>query len=208
MTTNSRHLDLGCGQHPRNPYGCAELFGVDLSPETEPNSYQIRAGNLAIDQIPFPDNYFDSVSAYDFLEHIPRVLTTADGRSTRFPFIDLINEIHRVLKPEGRFYASTPFYPKVQAFSDPTHVNFITPDTHEYFTRRQSPTQMYELLGRMYGFHGDFTVLRIELISPDKDYHPARSDFWFKVERRFRRATRTTHFGRTHVLWEWVARKT
>ena len=47
-----------------------------------------------------------------------------------------MNEIYRVLKNRGKFYAFTPYYPKAQVFQDPTHVNFITVDTHEYFVEK------------------------------------------------------------------------
>ncbi|MFC5576555.1 hypothetical protein ACFPOA_00835 [Lysobacter niabensis] len=76
---------------------------------------------------------FTSVSAFDFIEHIPRLLPTADGRDTTFPFINLMNEVRRVLDHGGRFHAVTPAFPYPHAFTDPTHVNFITHKTHEYF---------------------------------------------------------------------------
>ena len=95
MTT--RHLDLGCGARPRNPYGRDELHGIDLAPRHEPGAFEVRRANLALEPIPYPDDHFDSVSAYDFLEHVPRVLPTADGRDTRFPFVELMNEVWRVL---------------------------------------------------------------------------------------------------------------
>ena len=28
MTT--KHLDLGCGSNPRNPFACDELYGIDI----------------------------------------------------------------------------------------------------------------------------------------------------------------------------------
>ena len=45
---------------------------------------------------------------------------------TNFLFIDSMNEVYRVLKSNGKFYALTPFYPKPEAFQDPTLVNIIT----------------------------------------------------------------------------------
>ena len=71
----TRHLDLGCGPVPRNPYRRDELFGVDLSGSTD--SGPIRRANLVMQAIPFGDDSFESVSAYDFLEHVPRVMPTA-----------------------------------------------------------------------------------------------------------------------------------
>ena len=98
----TRHLDIGCGTRPRNPYRRDEVHGVDIREATTAAGAEIRRANLAVEPIPFPDSHFDSVSAYDFLEHVPRVLP-ATGGGTRFPFIELMNEVWRVLVPGGRF---------------------------------------------------------------------------------------------------------
>jgi len=39
--TMSKHLDLGCGTVPRNPYGRDELFGVDLSGSNEGGPFAV-----------------------------------------------------------------------------------------------------------------------------------------------------------------------
>jgi SAM-dependent methyltransferase len=200
MTTDqrpiTRHLDLGCGDKPRNPYQCDELHGIDIFPRHEPGSYEIRKANLSLEPIPYPDNYFDSVSAYDFFEHVPRVLSTADGLSTRFPFIELMNEIWRVLKPNGVLYASTPCYPYQEVFQDPTHVNFLTLTSHDYFTRPKR-------LAAMYGFAGDFSAKRVLRYAPKQPYEPI-DDSW---RQKFRTWNRERRNKISHVLWEFVANK-
>jgi SAM-dependent methyltransferase len=65
-----------------------------------------------------------------------------------------MSEIHRLLKPGGVFYAVTPGYPSPAAFQDPTHVNFITLGTIEYFSGSSVHART---LG--YGFDGEFEVL-------------------------------------------------
>ena len=45
--------------------------------------------------MPFPDQFFDFVTAHDFLEHIPRLIYSP---ARRLPFVELMNEIWRVLK--------------------------------------------------------------------------------------------------------------
>lgn len=72
---NDSHLDLGCGALARNPYGRRSLFGVDLRPlsATADPATEFRAANLPFEPIPYPDDRFASVSAFDFLEHVPRV---------------------------------------------------------------------------------------------------------------------------------------
>jgi SAM-dependent methyltransferase len=151
------HLDLGCGKRPRNPYQRTRVCGVDIRALSSSNDFEFRAANLSIDPIPYPDDAFGSVSAFDFIEHVPRILGSADGRSTAFPFIRLMNEAWRVLAHGGRLYAVTPTYPHAEAFQDPTHVNIITERTHEYFCG-DNP------LGRMYGFEGHFIVRRAEWV--------------------------------------------
>lgn len=192
----SKHLDLGCGGRPRNTYQCAETYGVDISPP--PGMSNIVAANLALEPIPFGNDEFDSVSAYDFLEHVPRVLPTADFRSTRLPFVELMNEVWRVLKPGGLFYASTPVYPHRSAFQDPTHVNFLTVDSHIYFTRPHR-------VAAMYGFTAEFAQRRVQLARPTAEtlYIVKPATWWarFKLEHHIRRG----HCS--HVIWEFEALK-
>jgi SAM-dependent methyltransferase len=91
------------------------------------------------------------------LEHIPR-WERALGQDAEerivFPFINLMNEIFRALKPGGLFYAVTPAFPSPAAFQDPTHINFITAETKNYFT---GSYPIAKILG--YGFEGSFNVV-------------------------------------------------
>lgn len=150
--TPTRHLDIGCGLAPRNPYHRDHLVGLDvraLAPgQALPGGFEYVQGNFVIEPLPFADHHFDSVSAYDVIEHVPRQLFMP-GEGLVYPFIRVMNEIHRVLRPGGLFLASTPAYPRPEAFQDPTHVNIITVRTAEYFCGPEPK-------GRMYGFNGRF----------------------------------------------------
>jgi SAM-dependent methyltransferase len=121
----SKHLDLGFGSIPRNPYKMDQVYGVDIA-SSKKDVLKFKTANLFVEKIPFESNYFDSVSAYDFIEHIPRVISSYPEGDVRYCFIELMYEVWRVLKPGGIFFASTPFYPNSEVFVDPTHVNFIT----------------------------------------------------------------------------------
>jgi SAM-dependent methyltransferase len=198
MGTN--HLDVGCGDTPRNPYNRDHLHGIDVAPRGDHPSATIRKANLFLEPIPYLDEYFDSVSAYDFLEHVPRVLPTADGAGTRFPFIELMNEMWRVLKPGGMLYASTPCYPGRELFSDPTHCNFITDDTLLYFTRPM-------LMARMYGFKGDFDVKRARFYMPGATYEPWERSFMDKLKRKLSVWATRPQGKASHFLWEFCANK-
>ena len=153
---STKTLDLGCGLKPRNPFNADELFGIDIRPNENQN---IKVADLAIEAIPFPDDHFDYVSAYDFIEHIPRVIYNPNRR---FSFIELMNEIYRVLKMGGTFASFTPAFPKEAAFVDPTHVNIITANTFPlYFDNKNR-------WGKDYGFIGSFEII-------DQKWHPNNS---------------------------------
>lgn len=141
-------LDVGSGPEPRNPFNLDQVLGIDLFPGTSSN---VIKGNLAVEAIPMPPCSVGVVTAFDFLEHVPRVVQSET--STRFPFVDLMSEIWRVLDDGGLFYSYTPVYPSRHAFGDPTHVNIMSKDTlSKYFC---GPT-----LARRYGFIGKFQMLR------------------------------------------------
>lgn len=138
---------MGCGTILRNPYHCSDVWGIDIN-QTDNN--KIKTADLAIESIPFSDNFFDYVTAFDFIEHIPRIIYNPNRR---YPFIELMNEIYRVLKPGGIFLSFTPAVPCTAAFGDPTHVNFITEDTFPYYFCGKP------CYGAHYGFNGNFMLL-------------------------------------------------
>lgn len=141
---NKRTLDLGCGLDPKNPFKAEEVFGIDIRTCSNPN---VRVADLNIENIPFENNFFEFVTAFDFIEHVPRIIYAPNRR---FPFIELMNEIHRVLKPGGSFFSLTPAFPRSPAWRDPTHVNIITEQTFPlYFCEPQN-------MAKIYGFKGKF----------------------------------------------------
>lgn len=60
-----------------NPYGRSELFGIDIRPKPASGNITHVVADLALDPIPFVDNFFGSVSPFDFLEHVPKVRSSA-----------------------------------------------------------------------------------------------------------------------------------
>jgi SAM-dependent methyltransferase len=85
-------LDIGCGNKPYRPWFnlAAEYIGLDISTDrSQPDI--IGLGHT----LPFEDASFDTVVAFQVLEHVPD------------PFA-VIKEVHRVLKPNGRLIATAP----------------------------------------------------------------------------------------------------
>ena len=147
----SKSLDLGCADRPRNPYSADEIFGIDIQ-ENLPNN--IKKADLVLDPIPFESETFDYVTAYDFIEHIPRVIYAPHRR---LPFIELMNEVYRVLKLGGYFFSQTPAYPQAAVFVDPTHVNYISEGTFPLYFGDAASSPPW---GALYGFKGAFAVTK------------------------------------------------
>lgn len=146
-----KQLDIGCSGFTRTWDGY-ECYGVDIVKHDIPN---IKQADLVLEKIPFEDNTFDLVTAYDFLEHIPMVIYAPKRRQV---MVELFNEIYRVMKNGGIFYSQTPIYPNKSAFQDPTHVSFWTDETMNYFS------------GDYYGWHDQYGhTSRFELIDKQAD---------------------------------------
>lgn len=101
MIEKSRSLDLGCGRIPRNPLNAQATTGVDIlfappfKSSKEVNFISIKP----FEKLPFEGDKFMCVSAFDFLEHVPRQ-AFVEGKHIN-PFIEIMNEIYRVLTPGG-----------------------------------------------------------------------------------------------------------
>lgn len=98
-----RLLDLGCGTGfflQRRQANC-EALGIDLSPEALSYCHRRQIRSVAradAARLPFGDESFDIVTAFDLIEHLP------DDRA-------LVGEIRRILKPGGYLMATVPAHP-------------------------------------------------------------------------------------------------
>lgn len=97
---NGRLLDFGCGRKPfRELFVVNEYVGLDTEDSGHPH---LREEREVVDvfydgkKIPFGENTFDSVFSSEVFEHI-------------FDLEDSLEEIHRVLRPEGMLLVTMPF---------------------------------------------------------------------------------------------------
>ena len=205
---NTIHLDLGSGNRPANPFDCDELIASDvykISYDIQKNFNSIVIKDF---KIPLSDSSVDSVSAYDVLEHIPRHSQTNTG-DIENPFIITMNEISRILKPQGYFIAVTPAFPSPVSFQDPTHVNFITKNSANYFA---GPSWAKEI---GYNYTGSFEIIqnswlrgqaphvgRLEVGEKSINNYPITSGgiiFYFRIFKRLIKLLYPRR--RTHILW-------
>ena len=110
-------LDLGCGDNLREGFE-----GVDFV-KTKSVKY---VHDLFTFPWPFKDDSVEELSASHFFEHVPQKL--------RARFMD---EVYRVLVPDGKFTVVTPYYNSVRATQDFTHEwPPISPQSFLYFNRK------------------------------------------------------------------------
>jgi len=87
-------------------------------------SLDMRGGDILADAkqgLPFQDNSVGVIRAHDFLEHLPDK-------------IGIMNEIYRVLAPNGWLLSQTPSTDGRGAFQDPTHVSYWNENSWWYYT--------------------------------------------------------------------------
>ena len=96
-----------------NKSAFSNVTTLDIDPLTKPDVLW----DLNVRPLPFKDESFDEIHAYEVLEHIGR---QGDWKG----FFEEFAEYWRILKPEGILFASTPIDPIV-AWSDPGHVRYI-----------------------------------------------------------------------------------
>lgn len=108
-------LDIGCGKNKQPGFVGIDYRawpGVDVVHDLESLPW------------PLPDECATTAIASHVLEHI----NPHNG-----VFINVMNEIWRVMKPEGQFAFVVPYAGSHGFFQDPTHVNPINESTMLYF---------------------------------------------------------------------------
>lgn len=124
-------LLLGCG-HSRQKkvalHGAAPVFVEPLvTLDMGANCGADVVHDLDIRPLPFPDETFDELAAYDVLEHVGR---QGDWRG----FFEEFAEYWRILKPNGLFGIIVPVGRDYHA--DPGHTRFFAPEWFRFLDQR------------------------------------------------------------------------
>jgi hypothetical protein len=87
--------------------------------------------DLNVHPWPLPDACALRAIASHILEHIPKVVI--DNGRTRFPLIEFMNEVWRLLKPGSQFAISAPHGSSMGFMQDPTHSSMLCEASFAYF---------------------------------------------------------------------------
>lgn len=124
-------LLLGCGRNktkqlalPGHAQKWNNVVTLDMSYDVEPDI----VWNLDDLPLPFEDETFEEIHAYEVLEHHGK---QGDWRS----FFALFDELYRILKPGGHIFATTPMWDSIWAWSDPGHTRIISAGNLTFLNR-------------------------------------------------------------------------
>lgn len=143
-----KHLELGCGdwQIPQAiaNQGFEEVIGCDFFSDDYLNDYRSKLTSENVQlvrydglNIPYPDNYFDTVSSLCTMEHIVDVE-------------DVLNQMHRVLKPGGRLIIKCPNW---SGINNPVRaLQSLTRNRHRYW-QYESVSDAFFGLFRAFGWY-------------------------------------------------------
>ena len=106
-------LDLGCGQVPKEGF-----IGVDVRALDKVSVVH----DLTQHPWPWTDESVTEVHCSHFIEHVPNLT----------PFME---ELWRILIPNGTATVIAPYYNNVRCWQDPTHLQAISENSFLYFNK-------------------------------------------------------------------------
>jgi hypothetical protein len=156
MTTQKIALNVGCGRNIRPGWINLDSYplpGVGLVADLE------LCGTVPL---ALPDNFVDEFLLSHVMEHIRNVLP-------------MMQELHRVAKPNAVMKVHVPYGSSDDAYEDPTHVRQMFIGSFGYFS------QPYYWRAD-YGFRGDWVAEDLELVVKQDFAHLSPADVMRHVQ--------------------------
>ena len=130
-------LLIGCGNDREKKLQCellpkewTELVTLDIDSNCEPDVVH----DLEDLPLPFDDNTFDEIHAYEVLEH------TGTQGDFRF-FFNQFYELWRILKPDGYLVGTCPNWDGLWAWGDPGHKRVISHASMVFLSQKEYSVQ-------------------------------------------------------------------
>lgn len=105
-----KNINLGCGNKPLDSFINADFYNSSYADIT----LDLNA------PLPFKKNNIDLIYADNVFEHIKN-------------YLQLVKECYMALKKGGYLIVRVPYFKSKHAFVDPTHINFFTIQSMDYF---------------------------------------------------------------------------
>jgi SAM-dependent methyltransferase len=154
-------LLIGCGSNREKKLATpgreqwSGLVTLDFNDDHAPNVVH----DIASLPLPFPDDSFDEIHAYDVMEHVGR---QGDWKF----FFAQWSDMWRLLRDRGRFFGISPHWSSPWAWMDPGHTRAFGPECFVFLSQPN-----YEQVGKSpmtdyrFCYAADFDLIHSEISS-------------------------------------------
>jgi SAM-dependent methyltransferase len=143
------------------PEQWTELITLDMNPDLDPDVVH----DLNVRPLPFRDDTFDEIHAYEVLEHLGR---QGDWRA----FFDEWSEWYRILKHGGVLIGTSPAQHSNWAWGDPGHTRVISPECLTFLNQDEYDRQIgiTTMTDYRFCYKADFNVVHCNLRGETFEY--------------------------------------